>query len=59
MSERIADGESINIENFEKLKTDLSEFENEKCRGAILRSKAQWANESDKCTKYFFEFRKE
>lgn len=58
LSERIADGDSINIENYEKLKTDLSEFENEKCRGAILRSKAKWANESDKCTKFFLNLEK-
>lgn len=53
LSERIANGEKIDIERYEALKSELSEFEIEKCRGAILRSKAQWANESDKCTKYF------
>lgn len=30
----------------------------EKCRGAFLRSKAQWTNESDKCTKYFLNLEK-
>ena len=34
------------------------EYESEKCRGAILRSKAQWANESNKCTKYFLQLEK-
>lgn len=30
----------------------------EKCRCAFLRSKAQWTNESDKCTKYFLNLEK-
>lgn len=58
LSQSIADGNCIDIEKYEKLKTDLCEYENEKCTGAILRSKAQWANESDKCTKYFLNLEK-
>lgn len=57
-SQSIADGNCIDIEKYENLKTDLCEYENEKCTGAILRSKAQWANESDKCTKYFLNLEK-
>lgn len=45
LSENIADGEKIDIEKYEALKCELSEFDLEKCRGAMLRSKAQWANE--------------
>lgn len=56
LSERIANGEKIDIDRYEALKRDLSEFEIEKCRGVFLRSKASWANETDKCTKYFLEF---
>lgn len=38
--------------------TDLCEYENEKCSGLMRRSKAQWANKSDKCTKYFLNLEK-
>ena len=53
MSEKIANGLSVDIAQYESLKLELSTLEEEKCRGAILRSKAHWATESDKCTKYF------
>ena len=51
MSQSIADGNSIDIAKYEQLRTELYEYETEKCRDAILRSKAQRGNESDKCTK--------
>lgn len=55
---RIADGENVNVEKYENLKYELSILEEEKCRGAILRSKAFWATENDKCTKYFLNLEK-
>ena len=58
LSQNIADGNRIDIAKYEQLRTELYEYESEKCRGAILRSKAQWANESDKCTKYFLQLEK-
>lgn len=36
LSERIANGEKIDIDRYEALKNELSEFEMVKCRGAIL-----------------------
>ena len=55
---RIAEGDNVNIEQYENLKLELSVLEEEKCKGAILRSKAYWATENDKCTKYFFNLEK-
>lgn len=54
LSGRIANGGKIDIDRYGALKSELSKFEIEKkCRGAIIGSKAKWANESDKCTIYF------
>ena len=58
LSQRIGNGENINIAQYESLKLELSILEEEKCKGAILRSKAYWATESDKCTKYFLNLEK-
>lgn len=43
---------------YENLKKSLSIIELEKCNGAILRSKAQWAIKGDKNTKYFLNLEK-
>jgi len=43
----------IDVLKYESLKKELEDIELEKCKGAILRSKAFWAVESDKNTKYF------
>ncbi|VDI42306.1 Hypothetical predicted protein [Mytilus galloprovincialis] len=59
ISERIALGEVIDVAQYENLKLDLSVYEEQKCKGAILRSKAFWATESDKCTKYFLQMEKQ
>lgn len=58
MSERIAKGLNVDTVDYENLKLELSNLEEEKCKGAILRSKAFWATESDKCSKYFFQLEK-
>ncbi|CAC5395157.1 unnamed protein product [Mytilus coruscus] len=41
-----------------KLKTQLEDIETYKCKGAILRSKSQWALESDRNTAYFLKLEK-
>ncbi|XP_071145378.1 uncharacterized protein [Mytilus edulis] len=56
ISERIANGEMVDLAYYENLKMELSALEEERCKGAILRSKAYWATESDKFTKYFLHF---
>ena len=52
LSQNYADGNSIDIAKYEQLRTEVYDYESQKCRCAILRSKAQWAIESDKM--YFF-----
>lgn len=51
--EKIAHGIHYDIIEYEDIKNELAKIEIEKCQGAILRSKAQWAIEGDKNTKYF------
>ena len=58
IAQNMANGLQVDIEKYEAIKQELAEFENEKCKGAMLRSKAQWAQESDKCTKYFLNLEK-
>jgi hypothetical protein len=43
-----ADGVNIDITKLENLKLELKNYELEKCKGAVLRSKAIWATEGDK-----------
>lgn len=37
---------------------ELKEIEEEKCRGAMLRSKSKYTIEGEKCTKFFFDLEK-
>ncbi|CAC5415428.1 unnamed protein product [Mytilus coruscus] len=53
LSVKSANGIQINSEQFLELKTQLEDIETYKCKGAILRSKSQWAIESDRNTAYF------
>lgn len=53
-----AEGVNIDIIKLENLKMELSCFELEKCKGAVLRSKAIWATEGDKNTKFFLNLEK-
>ena len=50
--------EGYNIKNYIEIKMELEKFEREKCRGAILRSKAKYALEGEKCTGYFLGLEK-
>ncbi len=47
-----------NIDEFVKISKDLNVMEMEKCRGAIIRSKAQFAMEGEKCTSFFLNLEK-
>jgi hypothetical protein len=40
------------------LEEELKKFEVEKCKGAILRSKAKYTIEGEKCTRFFFSLEK-
>lgn len=40
------------------LEEELKKIEQEKCRGAILRSKAKYTIEGEKCTHFFFDLEK-
>ncbi|CAC5360930.1 unnamed protein product [Mytilus coruscus] len=53
-----ADGTGIDVTKLENLKLELNNYELEKCKGAVLRSKAIWASESDKNTKFFLNLEK-
>ncbi|VDI72673.1 Hypothetical predicted protein [Mytilus galloprovincialis] len=53
-----ASGIDIDVTRLETLQLDLSKYELDKCKGAILRSKATWATEGDKNTKYFLNLEK-
>lgn len=57
-TELIANGHDFNLNKYENLKNELATIEYEKCQAAILRSKAYWAVESDKNTKYFLNLEK-
>lgn len=54
----LQNGSNINVTKYENLKEQLMHIEHEKCKGAILRSKAQWSVDSDKNTKYFLNLEK-
>ena len=42
------------IENLETKKHELESLRNEKMKGKLVRSRAQWVDEGEKPTKYFF-----
>ncbi|CAC5415423.1 unnamed protein product [Mytilus coruscus] len=58
LSVKSANGIQINSEQFLELKTQLEDIETYKCKGAILRSKSQWALESDRNTAYILKLEK-
>ena len=49
---RAENAEGYSMDNYIKVKMELEQYEREKCRGAILRSKARYALEGEKCTGY-------
>lgn len=52
------DEEGYSMEKYLEVKMALEKYEREKCRGAILRSKAKYALEGEKCTGYFLGLEK-
>ncbi len=46
------------IQRIIMLEEELKKMEQEKCRGAILRSKAKYTIEGEKCTNFFFDLEK-
>ena len=57
----LLDAESLNDEDaqlLEKYSQDLETMNRERTLGAIFRSRAQWYNEGEKNTKYFFNLEK-
>lgn len=46
--------EEVNVQKVVLLKEDLSKIEEEKYRGVMIRSKAKYTVEGEKCTKFFF-----
>ena len=55
---RAEDEEGYRVENYIVAKMKLERYEREKCRGAILRSKAKYALEGERCTGYFLGLEK-
>jgi len=56
--EKAENEEGYSMEKYIEVKTALEKYEREKCRGAILRSKAKYALEGEKCTGYFLGLEK-
>lgn len=55
---RAEDEEGYSTEEYIKVKMELERYKREKCRGAMLRSKARYALEGEKCTGYFLGLEK-
>ena len=55
---RAEDEEGYSAENYIEVKMELERYEREKCRGAILRAKAKYVLEGEKCTGYFLGLEK-
>ena len=55
---RVEEEEGYSIEKYIEAKMELERYEREKCRGAVLRSKARYALEGEKCTKFFLGLEK-
>lgn len=55
---RIDKGFNVNHETVMQLELELRDYEKQKCEGAILRSKAFWALQSDRNTEYFLKLEK-
>lgn len=47
--------EQVNTQRIVELEDNLKKIEEEKCKGAMLRSKAKYTIEGEKCTKFFFD----
>lgn len=57
-AEKIENNPDYSKEHFFRIKAEMEIFEKEKCKGAIVRSRAQYAVEGERCTKYFLNLEK-
>ncbi|CAG2207261.1 unnamed protein product [Mytilus edulis] len=58
ISNLAANNLEYNTNEYEEIKSKMKDFEDKICKGAILRSKAYWAVEGDKNSKYFLQLEK-
>ena len=58
ISECAANNLPYDVNKFEELKLNMKKYEDKICNGAILRSKAHWAIDGDKNSKYFLQLEK-
>lgn len=52
------DEEGSDMENYIRIKDELKEIEQRKCKGAIVRSRARHVIEGEKCTRFFLGLEK-
>lgn len=55
---KIEEDPDYNIEKYMRINNDLNRYEREKCMGAIIRSRALYAMEGEKCTSFFLGLEK-
>ena len=55
---KAGEGGNYDIEGYIRKKDELKEIEQRKCEGAIIRSRARYAIEGEKCTGYFLGLEK-
>lgn len=56
--QRIEENKGEELGKVLKLQQQISEIEDEKCRGAIIRSEAKYVVEGERSTKFFFNLEK-
>ena len=56
--EKAGSNTNYKIENYLKIKAELDKYEQNKCMGAIVRSRAQYAVEGERCTSFFLGLEK-
>lgn len=57
-AEKIENNPEYTKEHFFQIKAEMEMYEKEKCEGAIVRSRAQYAVEGERCTKFFLNLEK-
>lgn len=57
-TENAGNNVKYNVENYLKIKAKLERYESNRCMGAIVRSRAQYAVEGEKCTSFFLGLEK-
>lgn len=57
--EQINSNPNYDLTNYLKIKSDLKKHEVKRCKGAIIRSRAKYALEGEKCTSFFLNMEKQ